>query len=288
MDWSDVLMAQCFNTEQQGQRAIHFALENRRFEAVQLILERCLEYFGKDVAYKLANDHGGREDGNTPLHICAAAGGEKSVYLLKEIYKVSARKQNKASATPLFLAAHLGHTKVVMRLVDLDNPKKTSEYLRKKNKKGASPLLAAVGNGHVSTVKVLLKLGSNIKSTNGDDQNVFYTAAEQNHPQVLQTLIDHNEKIADELMVQPDHKGNTAFHIAARLGHETIMEMLIELRLKYDKSDTKSTQTLDSIFQFEFDAMANHNGQTPLHLACKQGDEKNHFSDNKSKLEFDE
>ena len=87
MDWSDVLMAQCFNTEQHGQRAIHFALENRRFEAVQLILERCLEYFGKDVVYKLANDHGGREDGNTPLHICAAAGGEKSVY--------GAYKQNK-------------------------------------------------------------------------------------------------------------------------------------------------------------------------------------------------
>ena len=164
---------------------------------------------------------------------------------------------------------------MVMRLVDLDNPKKTSEYLRKKNRKGASPLLAAVANGHVETVKVLLKLGSNVKSTNTDDQNVFYIAAEQNHPKVLQTLIENNEKIADELMVHPDHKGNTAFHIAARLGHESIMDILIEIRLKYDKSDTKSNSTgLESLFQFEFDAMANHNGQTPLHMACKQGDEK--------------
>ena len=81
------LEVQFIGSEQQGRRPIHFALENRRYDSVQLILERCLEYFGNEKAFKLANECGDREDEFTPLHIAASAGDEKSVYSMQKTFE---------------------------------------------------------------------------------------------------------------------------------------------------------------------------------------------------------
>ena len=52
----EYLSNQFFKTERNGQRPIDNALKNKRFEAVQLILERCLEYFGRETVYSSAGE----------------------------------------------------------------------------------------------------------------------------------------------------------------------------------------------------------------------------------------
>ena len=40
----EIIRCQLFTTEKQGNRPIHLALENKRYDSVQIMLERCLEY----------------------------------------------------------------------------------------------------------------------------------------------------------------------------------------------------------------------------------------------------
>ena len=92
---------------------------------------------------------------------------------------------------------------------------------------GASALFVAAQDGYFDVVSLLLayKADPNLATTDGGD-TPLQMAAQENAADVARALLEHN---ANPDFVHPKHSnGVTALHIAAQLGNEEVLSVLIE------------------------------------------------------------
>lgn len=178
----------------------------------------------------------------TPLMeaVCGKADTSVLSLLIRSGAKVDAA-EDEYSATPLFMASHLGSDEVVSFLLDRGaNPR--TEMVG-----GWSPFLQAVKGKKAGVVKVMLDRGSDPNEHMSDGWSVLMTAASEGNIEIVNMLLAKGAKVD-----AGDDFGRTALAVAVSNKHVPATGLLI------DKGADVNCRM--------------NNGRTPLMLAAMVGD----------------
>lgn len=180
----------------------------------------------------------------TPLHIAVQKGDPEWVdLLLSAHFNVNARRKN--NITPLHDAVFSGNIEMVKLLLE-----KGAKINAKMEFGSGTPLFHAIDRNNFEIVKILLDKGADVNVKNKEKEHVIFLAIENNQVDTVQQLLRYGVDVHTT-----EHKhGFTPLHLAASLGNEEIVKML----LKYFANPN---------------ATANNNS-TPL-LCASQNDQQN-------------
>ncbi|XP_065649244.1 transient receptor potential cation channel subfamily A member 1-like [Hydra vulgaris] len=224
------LVAKLFITSNRNeQTALHLAVENNHIDIVKYCINK-----GSDVNLAQANM-------NSPLHLACNSGFFEIAKLLIES-GANIESKNPLQETPLHKATLFNHFEVIKFLlargVDVECCDKDNQ----------TPLLMAVRKNYVETVKLLLEYSASIYAKDSNDRTCLSLAAQENSKEALEILCKLD---IQNLLEEIDKYGMTPLHIAAKQGHENIVQTLLSLGACIDAKC--------------------HESLTPLHLAAKNG-----------------
>jgi len=240
------LGASCDIQDANGKTALHVSAETGSAEVAKFIVERqemaygeaALKYVALDrgiTKLKLLNLHD--NDGDTPLHLAAAAGNTSTVpYLLSAGSDV--RSCNTRGEYPLTLAARYGRNDTVKLMLQGFPAVKCEEIM-------SSALTAAIVAGQVDTTALLLRLGAPVSG--GENEKPIHLASRLGHKEIVSQLLQYGASLTSRT-----ETGNTALHLASETGHLSLVKYL-------EKLDRNGLNNL------------NYENETPLHLAARNG-----------------
>ncbi|XP_024521036.1 ankyrin repeat and protein kinase domain-containing protein 1-like [Selaginella moellendorffii] len=188
----------------QGLTALHLAIQSRRPDMVQLLLE-----FGARVDSKTMN-----ADGHTPLH-CAAMVGHTVILEMLLARGADPERADSSGWRPIHHAASSGSLEplgVLSKICDVNAPIGD----------GRTALhLAAIG-GNADSVQILAQSGADVSARTVDGKTALHLAATQgNNVAIAKLLIKCG---ADRGAV--DWNGRTAYDEAVELGQESLFALL--------------------------------------------------------------
>ncbi|XP_065649232.1 transient receptor potential cation channel subfamily A member 1 homolog isoform X2 [Hydra vulgaris] len=218
-----------FSADQDEQSALHLAVENNHIDIVKFCINK-----GSNVNLVKANM-------NSPLHLACTSGFLEIAKLLIENGAVIESK-NSLQETPLHRAALFNRTEIIEFLLD------KGADVNCRDKDNETPLLMAVRKNNVEAVKVLLRYSADPNVKDANDKTCLFIAAEHNSREALNVLCKND---ICNLLEEFDKHEMRPLHIAAKEGHENIVQTLLSLGARID---AKSDESL-----------------TPLHLAAKYG-----------------
>eukprot|EP00041_Stephanoeca_diplocostata_P028862 m.835286 g.835286 ORF g.835286 m.835286 type:complete len:528 (+) comp23454_c0_seq5:270-1853(+) len=151
-----------------------------------------------------------------PLHRAARCGWVDMVeYLVNDVgLPVDSCKAD--GATPLFLAAQEGHSRVVESLV------KANASLDATDEDGVSSLYIACFQGHTHIVQQLLNAGANPNQLSGDETSPVFIAAQEGYDDIVQILARANANLNTG-----DCEGSTPLLMASQEGHIAVVATLL-------------------------------------------------------------
>lgn len=223
----------------------------------------------------------------TPLHCAARAGRVKTVGLLLRHARqygdnvIRASETNSSGDTALHLVARQGHRAAVNAVVDA-----APGVAYEANSAGMSPLYLAVMSGSEPAAKAIMTRCSHASAVGPGSQNALHAAVFQGS-EMVQLLMRWRPSLADQVdddnnssplhfassdgdpyvvrailrlaapstVYRKDSEGHSALHVAARMGHAIVVEMLM-------------TKHLDAA------ELRDHHGRTFLHSAAMRGHSK--------------
>uniref|UniRef100_A0A671LEA3 Serine/threonine-protein phosphatase 6 regulatory ankyrin repeat subunit A-like n=1 Tax=Sinocyclocheilus anshuiensis TaxID=1608454 RepID=A0A671LEA3_9TELE len=254
------------------------------FDAVQVLLKHSADVNARDKNWQtplhvaaankavrcaealvplLSNVNVSDRAGRTALHHAAFSGHLEMVRLLLS-RGANINAFDKKDRRAIHWAAYMGHMEVVKLLVS------HGAEVTCKDKKAYTPLHAAASSGMISVVKYLLDLGVDVSVNEKGFAPLHFTAASRHGALCLELLVGNGSDV--NIKVDPstydrnpwevlkisgaeidceDKNGNTPLHIAARYGHELLINTLI----------TNGADT----------AKRGVHGMFPLHLAALSG-----------------
>jgi ankyrin repeat protein len=214
------------------------------------------------------------KDGQTPLHIAAAAGRIDIVKLLLEKNPRLVELRGKGDQTPLHIAAAAGRNDIVKLLLASGADRKARAGTDR-----TTPLYEAAVRGHAEVVRTLLAhdpLGRH------DDEGprLLHEAAERGHVGVVQALltagVDANARGWEQ---------STPLHWAARWGHGQVVDVLLAHGARANARTAEGETPLHwAVEKRQEDAVLrllaggadvnvrNQEGDTPLHWAATGAD----------------
>uniref|UniRef100_A0A672TEL1 Serine/threonine-protein phosphatase 6 regulatory ankyrin repeat subunit A-like n=1 Tax=Sinocyclocheilus grahami TaxID=75366 RepID=A0A672TEL1_SINGR len=261
---------------------LHRAVASCSEEAVQVLLKHSADVNARDKNWQtplhvaaankavrcaealvplLSNVNVSDRAGRTALHHAAFSGHLEMVRLLLS-RGANINAFDKKDRRAIHWAAYMGHMEVVKLLVS------HGAEVTCKDKKAYTPLHAAASSGMISVVKYLLDLGVDVNEKGFAP--LHFTAASRHGALCLELLVGNGADV--NIKVDPstydcnpwevlkisgaeidceDKNGNTPLHIAARYGHELLINTLI----------TNGADT----------AKRGVHGMFPLHLAALSG-----------------
>lgn len=186
-------------------------------------------------------------DGVHPLLLASESGSIDIVKLFLQHVsaKVIVQKTKKIGISALHIASQNGHDKVVELLAARLDKENIDACC---NKEGAGPLLIACQEGHDKAAQALIKAKADVNLRRKEYGSTPLCAASLNgNPKTVHLLIDAKADVGI-----PDSRGFLPIHIAAEMGHLSVIEVLLN-----KKSDLINAQ--------------NPEGFTPLHTASYYG-----------------
>ncbi|MCY4051342.1 MAG: ankyrin repeat domain-containing protein [Gammaproteobacteria bacterium] len=156
-------------------------------------------------------------NGKTALMIAARAG---ELDMVKELLQRGANPNsaNINGGTPLMFAAISGNTLIIDELLSWD------AKVNATGSNGWNALMVASAKGFSDTVKRLLDYGADINAADVYLWTPLHRAAYENRLSAVEVLLDHEDIEVD---FQDDH-GATPLHHAAVMGHQKVVEKLLE------------------------------------------------------------
>ena len=128
------------------------------------------------------------------------------------------RNEHRFKDRPLFIAAELGHERLVKLLLTL-----TSINLHATNIFGETALLCATKRGHVATAQALVEKGANIEAIDSVGNTALLLAARDGRETILQLLLDLGANVDAK-----NHYGSTPLFWATNQGTEGAVRLLVE------------------------------------------------------------
>jgi cytohesin len=201
------LEASCDIQDTNGKTALHVSAETGSLEITKFLVERHEKPYKKialenietnivilDRAITRLNRVNVRDkDGNTPLHLAAAAGNTSTVrYLLSAGSDV--RSCNTRGEYPLILAARYGRNVTVKLLLQSCSALKCEEIL-------TSALRAAIVAGQVDTTALLLRSGAPVSG--GENEKPIHVASRMGHKGIVSLLLEIGRASCRERVFQP-------------------------------------------------------------------------------------
>jgi ankyrin repeat protein len=188
-------------------------------------------------------------DGDKPIHF-ASKNGHLSVVKALQAVKDTSAELDHESNTPLILAAMGGHASVVKEL--LSTAERREEADPSVIWKNSYPLHMAISNTHQELARVLIGQGFPVDSRNSEGQAPIHIAASHNLVPMIELLIKCG---AD--MAATNNKHETALCLAVQTGGVEACKAILE------SSPNKTG---------DFINIGDENADTPLYLACQQGE----------------
>ncbi|ESU42853.1 Serine/threonine protein kinase [Giardia duodenalis] len=206
--------------DKRGQTALIIAAQNRRDEAVKLLVKHeggvsgwtsliCAAYLGDvDVVKNNLHEKGCKDiTGMTALMWAALSGHKECVRLL---FEKEGGMRDIEGNTALMVAAARGHEQVLELLVEHEGGMQDAD--------GRTALMYAVRTDHPGCVKLLVEKESGMQDKNGT--TALMLAAVRGHEQVVELL-------KEEVGMQ-DVGGRTALMAATFIGHIDCVRLLLE------------------------------------------------------------
>ncbi|XP_065649233.1 transient receptor potential cation channel subfamily A member 1 homolog isoform X2 [Hydra vulgaris] len=218
-----------FSYDRDEQTALHLAVENNHTAIVEFFINK-----GANVNLMKANM-------TSPLHLACTSGLIEIAKLLVE-NGADIESKNSLQETPLHRAALFNRVEIIQYLLS------KGACIDIKDKDNETPLLMAMRKNNWETVKLLLDNSADLTLKDANDKTCLYIGAEENSKESLEILCQHDIKM---LLEEFDKHELTPLHIAAKEGHENIVQILLNLGACID---SKNDENL-----------------TPLHLASKHG-----------------
>ena len=248
-----------------GKAALHFCAERNEIDACEVLLDSS----ALDINLK-------RKDGSTALFSACMHGSDECVALLLEkpgILINTARAID--GTTPLCIASQQGHTKIVESLLNSPGIK-----VNACSENGCSPLFIASYKNRVEVVRMLLRCPNkggldgivDANKAAADGCSPLWIACEKGHLDVVNEFL--SGPAASRVNTnQPDHLGRTPLFMAAFHGHEKIVHILLQTRLRQQSENSRTGRSsLDGQNEIVSLSMARKtDGASPLYAACMQG-----------------
>ncbi|KAK2811528.1 hypothetical protein FQN50_002151 [Emmonsiellopsis sp. PD_5] len=160
-----------------------------------------------------------------PLHMAAAAGSTETTRMLLKRLGGTIQGNNEGR-TPLHMAAINGNTAVIQIIADVMNPEKGTgfiEMITVQDKNHETPLIIATRLGHPKAAKLLAGFSeSSFTITDKTGKTPAHHAA-ASCPQVLEYFLSK----VPEVLLASDHYGSTPLDIAARVGCEQALCIIL-------------------------------------------------------------
>ena len=175
-----------------------------------------------------------------------------------------------SGATPLMMAASMGHLAAVQALLDGGaNPDTGHNY----GKSTALHFAAEVGRDDV--VRELCKRGAKVEAEKVTGGTALHSAADANQPGTVQVLVEHCKADVNRLLM----KDTTPLYLAAQRGFTEVVVMLLSLGADANYVMPRGTSSTQMIHLSEggnegFYPVKNTeigNGATALHAAVENG-----------------
>ncbi|KAM9774909.1 transient receptor potential cation channel subfamily A member 1b [Syngnathus typhle] len=172
-------------------------------------------------------------EGCTPLHYACRLGIHDSVRnMLGLSGQVGLACKSKDKKSALHFAAQYGRINTCHRLLETITD---SRLLNEGDERGLTPLHLASRGGHTQVVGLLLRKGALFHS-DYKGWTCLHHAASEGYTQTMDIILSANVKLLDKT----DEDGNTALHIAARMGHVAAVMVMVNRGAEFalNKNDT--------------------------------------------------
>ncbi|RFU33013.1 hypothetical protein B7463_g3344, partial [Scytalidium lignicola] len=238
---------------------LHFAVYNKHYELVKLLLEKKVLPPGpthhaasalplaasrgcSDIVKLLLQngfDVSAKQHGHTGLHLTATTNDTATMAVLLDA-GANTEDLNQTQDTALHLAASTGSTLAVSLLLDRNAKKEVKNYWKR------TPLHCAVVKGHTDTVRVLLKAGAGTDTVNMSGDTPSKDAIFHNHLDCLSLLLQHG---ADTEI--PSSNTQSDLHYAIHFRKKNAISFLVQHGVNMEEEDK--------------------DGRRPLHNAARTG-----------------
>lgn len=196
--------------DRQGAAPLSRAAKSHHADVVELFLERGASVNARDL------------DGSTALFV---ASEQDSLSIAQSLiaHGSDVNLPGRSGLTPIEAAAYMGNEAIVRLLLTKGADPQTADTT------GKSPICYAVGRGYLKIARVLLDHSVNVNARYGNDLTVLMWAAghedgagSSDVADVMELLIARGARLNDQ-----DNRGRTALMIAAALGHEKAVDVLL-------------------------------------------------------------
>uniref|UniRef100_A0A8R1DMC4 ANK_REP_REGION domain-containing protein n=1 Tax=Caenorhabditis japonica TaxID=281687 RepID=A0A8R1DMC4_CAEJA len=215
---------------------LHLAAQRNRLEVVEYLLEEenreatddygmtplmlavsqdsleCVKYLIGQGACLDVSD----KDERSPVHIGAKYNALQSVeYVLQYLEE----EKNKSSESARMKTAK-SHRRTLRNIIDEEKKAMVNKSDRDQN----SPMHIVASNGYLEMMTLLYKYGATITQVNEDEETALHRAAHSGQTGAVRQLINWDKR----LLLMKDEMGNSALHLAAKMGHDVTTRVLLD------------------------------------------------------------
>ena len=183
-----------------GQTVLHFAGQS---PAAQLLHDAGADLNGKD------------DNGNMPLHVCAAYGRKEVAEFLLS-HKADLDSPNELGYSPLYLSMASGHSAISEQLIT------EGADMKRLGKDNKTMMFAAAESGNTSLIDLTLQHGLSIHDKDVYGRTPLHVSAASSV-----TTLAHLIQLGADLNDR-DNEGRTPLHVASLSGDESLVRVLLD------------------------------------------------------------
>ena len=258
--------------DKNGLTALHYASLSLNLSLVKELI----------TTYQL-DPHQADSNGKLPIHYAAESGDIVLLELYVKDYKCSLSLTNNKGWNILHFSSSVGHTHFIKHLVEnhqLD--------LCAVNDEGMAPIHLACSKGRLNLVQYIIEhVPSSLElPVRGHGHTPFLTAVYLNQLEVIKYLISKKCNLS-----ATDDEGSGAVHISVARGHLNVLKYLINNNycnpnatnhqdrtpLHVAVAASEQFEILEYLLEIKPSLLINvqdKDGDTPLHFACRRGQQK--------------
>lgn len=238
-----------------------------RQEAPKLFLDLHAAIKEGRFSRKLLQAHLGQintpdSDGITPCDLAIVCDQNAT---LSALIEAGANIHQGIYGSALIFAIKLKKVAVARLLLERASKTDKQRQLSFVTSEGYTPLQTAVLEDDAETVKALLQHGADVGKQNADGMTALYIAAQQGSAAVCRILLTAKTKPPDFVNLATTQKG-TPLHVAASLGHDKVVEQLLEAKADAFRGDKDGCNAL----HHAADQTGDLTKRAGIHLVCRR------------------